>query len=136
MAACLVAALVSFVQAVKPSPCPEQFQYEGGEQGQQWEGTLKLATDDELQGLWIRVKFDTTVKEIVLPVSIFFQRSGSFHSKKKGPSHKGMFVVCFVSESLSKLCWHVFFLYCFSEMSVYNLMNGKNEKGLTYKWAR
>lgn len=88
MAACLVAALVSFVQAVKPSPCPEQFQYEGGEQGQQWEGTLKLATDDELQGLWIRVKFDTTVKEIVLPVSIFFQRSGSFHSKKRAPATK------------------------------------------------
>lgn len=41
------------------SPCPEVFSYEtNNAEEDRWYGTIKLTTETELKGVWVRVIFD------------------------------------------------------------------------------
>lgn len=71
----LVAALVS-QSASAPRPvlendisivCPSMFAYESRDKPGQWSGRLLLKSDEDLQGIWVRLVFD---KEIRIEVEV------------------------------------------------------------------
>ncbi|XP_018564126.1 trypsin beta-like [Anoplophora glabripennis] len=67
---CVVAALVRTAIAapsdIKPeSPCLKLFHYESVNEPGRWTGNLEVNSEDELHGVWIRVIFDSPVKELI-----------------------------------------------------------------------
>lgn len=56
---CIILHCTTVILGQIPSPCPDIFQYEGRKNDEdQWFGSVRIRSDEELSGVWIQIKLD------------------------------------------------------------------------------
>lgn len=63
----LLTTLITCINGQFQSPCPDVFQYIIGESNaDSWTGEVTINAPDELRGVWMRIIFDNTPKDVTV----------------------------------------------------------------------